>query len=93
MPNIKSAIKRLRQNEKRNAHNRSKRSTLRTLVKKVRTAAESGEAEQAAKVFQTETTATVQRAATKHLIHKNKAARLQSQLAKAINAAKSAPAA
>ncbi|HBD42310.1 MAG TPA: 30S ribosomal protein S20, partial [Bacteroidetes bacterium] len=35
MPQHKSAIKRLRQSEKRMAHNRSRRSKLRTLIKKV----------------------------------------------------------
>ncbi len=38
MPNKKSAIKRVRQNEKRRIANKSKRSTMRSTIKKVRVA-------------------------------------------------------
>ena len=45
MPNKLSSKKRARQNEKRREHNRSKRSAMRTAIKKVHHAAEHGELE------------------------------------------------
>ena len=46
MPNHKSAEKRVRQNEKRRVINRGHRTKVRTYIKKVRAALESGSAEQ-----------------------------------------------
>src|SRR5262249_62254460 len=47
MANIKSAMKRIRQNEKRRLRNAAVRSTVRTSVKSARSAIEGGQADQA----------------------------------------------
>ena len=47
MANHKSALKRIRQNEKRRLHNRVYRNRARTLVKQAREAIESGDADEA----------------------------------------------
>lgn len=80
MPNIKSAKKRMELSRKWNEANRKKRSTLRTAIKKVRTA-ESAEAAQEA--FH-RARSLIDRAATKRLMHPNKAARIKSRLEKHI---------
>lgn len=86
MPRIKSAKKRLRQTKTRTARNKAQRSTLRTAVKKVRTAASPEEAAEALKAAE----ALIDRAGRKNLVHRNTAARTKSRLAKAVNAAKQA---
>ncbi|MBQ18251.1 MAG: 30S ribosomal protein S20 [Planctomycetaceae bacterium] len=85
MPNSVSAKKSLRQNLRRRARNRSQRSSLRTVVKKVRLAVAAGEAEEARKLLRA-ATKRLDQAATKKLIHKNKAARTKSRLARLVNA-------
>ncbi len=84
MPNSVSAKKSHRQSLRRRARNRSQRSALRTAVKKVRLAAAAGEAEEARELLQT-ATKRLDHAATKKLIHKNKAARTKSRLTKLVN--------
>ena len=77
MANIKSAIKRNRQNEVRRLRNRSVRSEMRTLVK---TAQDTCTAE--------DTTAAIKkidRAVSKGIIHANKASREKSRLQKNLN--------
>jgi small subunit ribosomal protein S20 len=78
LPNVKSAEKRMRTAEKRAARNKAQRSRLRTAVKKARQA-ESAEDTQAAFL---DAKSLLDRAARKHLVHPNKAARLKSKLAK-----------
>ncbi|CEG23014.1 30S ribosomal protein S20 [Planococcus massiliensis] len=80
MPNIKSAIKRVRTNETKNAQNSHVRSTMRSAVKKADTALlnkdeNAGDSVKAA-IKQ------VEKAASKGLIHKNTAARRKSRLMK-----------
>lgn len=87
MPNSESAKKRLRQNETRRLKNRADRSTLRTAIKNVRKAIDSGEVEQCETTFQA-ATKKIDKAAAKGLIHANKAARTKSRLSKAILAVK-----
>ena len=82
MPNVKSAEKRMRTNKIREQRNKQKRSRLRTAIKKVR---QSDSAETAAEAFET-AKSLLDRAASRRLIHPNKAARLKSQLARAIQA-------
>ena len=77
MPTTKSAIKRLRQNERRRIRNKAVRSRLRTAVKKVRAATEP---EQATELFR-EAARLLERAANRGLIHRNNAARSKSRLA------------
>lgn len=79
MANHKSAEKRVRQNVKRNAINRSNRSELRTKIKGLRTAIAGSD-----KASSTEslgpTVSLIDKAVNKGLIHKNTAARYKSRL-------------
>ena len=80
MANIKSQIKRNRQNEKRNERNKGVRSELKSRVKAARTAIDAGAAEgpEAARMAQKR----LGKAASKGRIHKNQAARRTSRLMK-----------
>ncbi|WP_075182317.1 30S ribosomal protein S20 [Pantoea sp. 1.19] len=84
MANIKSAKKRAVTSEKRRKHNASRRSMMRTFVKKVYAAIAAGDKEAAQKAFN-EMQPIVDRQAAKGLIHKNKAARHKSNLVAQIN--------
>ncbi|HEX4045485.1 MAG TPA: 30S ribosomal protein S20 [Gammaproteobacteria bacterium] len=79
MANTKQAKKRVRQAEKHRQHNASRRSMLRTYVKKVITAIASGN-QQAALTEMQAATSVIDRMANKGIIHKNKAARHKSRL-------------
>ena len=81
MANIKSQIKRNRQNEVRQERNKATRSTLKTKVKKFLAAVESGDANAAKAAYQ-DTARSFDKAASKGVIHKNKAANTKSRLAK-----------
>ena len=85
MANSKSAKKRAIQSEKRRQHNASRRSMMRTLLKKVIAAIEAGDKEKASTEFAV-ATPILDRYASKGLIHKNKAARSKSRLNAAIKA-------
>lgn len=80
MPNIKSAIKRVKVNAKANAANVQAKSAMRTAVKKAEQALTAG-AENAQELVVAASKA-VDTAAGKGLIHKNAAARTKSRLAK-----------
>ncbi len=85
MANHKSAAKRARQNIVRNERNRARRSKVRTFVKSVMTALESGDKELAtASLRSAESEMT--RAAGKGVYHKKTVSRKISRLAKAIKA-------
>ncbi|KPN96866.1 30S ribosomal protein S20 [Lysinibacillus sp. ZYM-1] len=80
MPNIKSAIKRVKVNEKANIANSQAKSAMRTTVKKAENAvAENAENKQ--ELLQA-AYKSLDKAASKGLIHKNAAARKKSRLAK-----------
>lgn len=81
MPNSKSATKELRKSHSRRLRNRAQRSSLRTIVKKVRTAAEAQDREGAEQAFRT-AAKKLDQAAAKNLIHRNTAARTKSRLSK-----------
>ncbi len=81
MANIKSQIKRNRQNEKRRVRNRVYRGRARTFVAKARTAIESENAEEAKTAVFT-AISELDHAAAKGIIHKNNAARRKSRLMK-----------
>lgn len=85
MPNIKSAIKRVKTNKRDEIKNRDAKSALKTALKKTTAAVEAGDKE-APMAVQT-TQALIARTWKRGIIHKNKAARLQSRLMK--HAAKS----
>lgn len=80
MPNIKSAIKRVKVTEKKTAANKMKKSEMRTAIKK--TKASIAEGNVSAETLK-EAQATLDKAAAKGYIHKNAAARSKSRLAKA----------
>ncbi|NIR45563.1 MAG: 30S ribosomal protein S20 [Gemmatimonadetes bacterium] len=77
MPNTKSAIKRLRQSERRRVQNKAVRSRLRTAVKRVRTATD---AAQAAEYYR-DAASLLDRAASRGIIHDNTASRSKARLA------------
>lgn len=79
MANIASARKRARQSEKRRLHNVGFRSMMRTQIKKVITAIQSGD-KQAASTAYSVAVPVIDRMANKGLIHKNKAARHKQKL-------------
>lgn len=85
MANIKSAIKRARQNEKIRQRNASARSRYRTYVKNVVKAVASGNKEEAQAAF-TKAQPVIDKTAGKGLIHKNKASRVKSRLSAKIKA-------
>jgi len=89
--NIKSAKKRARQADKRNAHNSSVRSMLRTAIKKVVKAIEASDLPGAESALKS-AVPIIDRISAHGFIHKNKAARHKSRLTAAIRKL-SAPAA
>ena len=81
MANIKSQIKRNRQNDKRRLRNRVYRGTARIAVKNARTAIDAGVPESKAALL--EAISVLDKAAEKGVIHKNNAARRKGRLMKA----------
>ncbi len=79
MANIASAKKRARQAAKRRLHNNSRRSMLRTYLRKVVESIASGDKTAATAAYQS-AVPIIDRMANKGLIHKNKAARHKSRL-------------
>ena len=86
MANTKSAMKDLRQSERRRQRNRTVRSRVRTSVKAARTAI-TEKTDAAASVR--EAIRTLDKAVTKGVIHRNTAARRKSALAHALSSATS----
>lgn len=85
MPNIKSAIKRVKVAEAKTLKNTARKSALKTAVKKCKEATVNNDG--SASEALTNAAKLLDKAAAKKLIHKNTAARKKSRLAKAINAA------
>lgn len=85
MANIKSAIKRARQNVKLRQHNASARSMFRTYIKNVLKAVESGNKEAATAAY-AKAQPIIDKAAGKGLVHKNKADRIKSRLVARVKA-------
>lgn len=86
-----SAKKRVRQNEKRHAMNRSRMSALRTSLRACRDALASKDHSNVDEQFRLACRA-LDRAAGMGLIHRNAAARRKSRLSRRVAAAKAAPA-
>jgi len=80
-----SALKQMRQGEKRRARNRKNVSQLKTQVKKLRAAIAEGDAE-AAKKLLPETVGEIDKAAKKGVVHDNAASRYKSRLARKVSA-------
>ena len=81
MANIKSQIKRNKQNEKRRLRNRMYRGSTRATVRDARSTLEAGNAEESRSAVM-EAISALDKAAAKGVIHKNNAARRKSRLMK-----------
>ncbi len=85
MANTKSSKKDMRRTAKKTIRNRAVKSSLKTYVKKVRTAAGANDTE-ATGVAVAEVVSAMDKAVQRGIIHKNQAARRKSRIAKAANA-------
>ncbi len=81
MANIKSQIKRNKQNEKRHERNKAVKSGLKTAIRKFNEAAESGDKDNAV-ALAVDATKKLDKAASKGVIHKNQAANRKSSISK-----------
>jgi small subunit ribosomal protein S20 len=81
MAHHKSALKRIRQDEKKRVHNKYYAKTTRNAIKALRNASDKAEAE---KLFP-EVVAMIDKLAKRNIIHKNKASNLKSKLAVQVN--------
>ncbi|MCL2401128.1 MAG: 30S ribosomal protein S20 [Oscillospiraceae bacterium] len=84
MANIKSSAKRAILSQKAAARNKAAKSAMKTNIKKFDTAVQSGDKESATAAYKV-AVKTVDKAAANGLIHKNKAARRKSSLARSLN--------
>jgi small subunit ribosomal protein S20 len=82
--NIKSQIKRNRQNEKRRLRNKSVKSSLKTAVRKFNEATEAGDVDTATTLLR-DAARKLDKAVSKGVIHKNQAANRKSAIAKRLN--------
>ena len=89
MANIKSQIKRNRQNLKRRSSNRVYRGSARTYVRKARLAIEGGDVD-AARAATIQAASALDKAAQKGVLHKNNASRRKGRLMKQLAALESA---
>ncbi|MEV0392592.1 30S ribosomal protein S20 [Polymorphospora rubra] len=89
MANIKSQIKRNRQNEKRRVRNKSVKSSLKTAIRKFHEATEAGETEKATALL-LDASRQLDKAASKGVIHKNQAANRKSAIAKRLHSVSAA---
>ena len=85
MANIKSAIKRNKQNEKRRLRNRVYRGRARTFVQKAQLAINAGDKEKASEAVRV-AVSSLDKAAEKGIIHKNNASRRKSRLMQKLSA-------
>ena len=81
MANIKSQIKRNKQNEKAHERNKAVKTGLKSAVRKFREAAETGDATKAQELAK-DASKKLDKAASKGVIHKNQAANRKSAIAK-----------
>ena len=81
MANHKSALKRIRSNERKRLRNRFQVKTTRTFIKKLRATKEKGEAVELLR----KVSAMLDRLGRKSIIHKNKVANNKSKLTKLVN--------
>ncbi len=81
MAHHKSALKRIRQSEKRRLHNRYYKKSTRTAIKKLREMTDKAEAES----FLPKVISMVDRLAKRGTWHKNKAGNLKSSLTRHVN--------
>ena len=86
MPNIKSAIKRVHVTKTRSVRNAAQKSTLRTMLKKFESALQQHDMETAHAALRV-AVRSLDKAATKGIIHRNQASRKKSRLTKRYNKA------
>jgi small subunit ribosomal protein S20 len=84
MPNSRSAAKRVRQNEKHRLVNRSARSEIKTLTKKLSELVEKKEVDAAKVLFRT-LVSKMDKAARKRVYHPNNVARRKSKISTLLN--------
>ena len=84
MAHHKSAIKRIKQNAKKNARNRHQKSTLKTYIKRVREAVENKDKAAAVEALKA-AIPVIDKTSTKGVIHKTNAARNVSRLTRLVN--------
>ncbi|RKR87738.1 SSU ribosomal protein S20P [Micromonospora pisi] len=89
MANIKSQIKRNRQNEKRRLRNKSVKSSLKTAIRKFNEATVAGDTEQATALMR-DASRKLDKAVSKGVIHQNQAANRKSAIAKRLQSATAA---
>jgi small subunit ribosomal protein S20 len=82
--NIKSQIKRNRQNEKARLRNKSVKSSLKTVIRKLHEASAAGDTEKAT-VLLCDASRKLDKAVSKGVIHKNQAANRKSAIAKRVS--------
>jgi small subunit ribosomal protein S20 len=85
LANTKSAIKRIRQSEKRRIQNRIYRGSARTFVRKARLAIDSGDVE-TARAATLQAVSALDKAAQKGVLHDNNASRRKGRLMKSLAA-------
>lgn len=85
MPVIKSAIKRVRTNEKGRSHNVAIKEEMRAAVKELEAKINEGNVDEAKKAY-ANAARKLDKAGRKNIIHENKAARLKSRFSKKISA-------
>jgi small subunit ribosomal protein S20 len=81
MANHKSALKRIRRNEKRRVHNRYYAKTARNAIRRLRSTTDAKEASTSLPSI----VSMIDRLAKRNIIHNNKAANLKSKLTKYVN--------
>ena len=87
MPNTKSAIKRVRIEQKRRSRNRAVKSSVKTYINKAQRAIVAQPSEETTVEAVRQALSQLDRAATKGVLHPNNAARRKSRLMKRLNAA------
>ena len=83
MANTKSAIKNVRKNQRRREINKTRKGTLRTQIKKLRSLVKAKDAEGAAKEL-VKTISIIDRSIRKGVLHKNTAGRYKSRLSRSV---------
>ena len=83
MANTKSAIKTVRKNQRRREINKTRKGTLRTQIKKLRSLVKAKDAEGAAKEL-VKTISIIDRSIRKGVLHKNTAGRYKSRLSRSV---------
>jgi len=89
MPNNRNAAKAMRQANRRRLRNRAARTSMRTVIRNVKEASNTGDGAALQAAFQS-AVKKLDQAASKKFIHRNKAARLKSRLSALVNKPKAA---